>query len=76
VVEVVEVEWLVEALSVSEALCALEALAVLAERSQQAEGVVGAVVVGLLGFPHLLAMGVGARWGAGLFFDLVVEAAW
>ena len=69
------VERLVEALSVSEALSALEALAVLVERSQQAEGVV-AVVGGLLGFPHLLAMGVGARWGAGLFFDLVVEAAW
>ena len=68
---------LVEALF---ALEALEALAELAEHLQQAEGVVG-VVGGLLplmaaGFLHLLAMGSGARQGAGLSFGSVVEAAW
>jgi hypothetical protein len=78
-VEAVEVEVLrlVEAPPALEAPPVLEAGAVevLAERSQQAEGVVGVVGV-LLPLPRLLAMRIGARRGAGLFFDLVVEAAW
>ena len=68
---------LVEALFALGVLEVLEVLEALAELLQQVEGVVGGLLpLMVAGFPHLLAIGIGARQGAGRFFGLVVEAAW